>query len=100
MIKQMNLYTYIDYLDANNLYGNSMSKYLPYSNFKWSSTDNNVLNIPDDAPKGYILEVDLDYPKELHDHHSDFPLAPENQNLPKLMTTLYDKERYVIHYTT
>ena len=52
-----------------------------------------VLNIPDNSPKGYILEVDLSYPKELHDLHSDFPLAPENQGLPKLMTTLCDKER-------
>ena len=58
--------------------------------FKWSNTDFNVLNIPDDSPKGYILEVDLEYPKELHDLHSDFPLAPENQNSQKLLTTLYD----------
>jgi len=58
-----------------------------------------VLNIPDNSPNVYILEVDLHYPKELHDYHSDFPLAPENQNLPKLLTTLYDKERYVVHYS-
>ena len=91
---------YIEYVDAKNLYGTAQSKPLPYRNFKWSSTDINVLNIPDDSPKGYILEVDLKYPKELHNLHSDFPLAPENQNLLKLLTTLYDKERYVIHYTT
>jgi hypothetical protein len=59
------------------------NKYLPYGGLKWSST-NVVLDIPDDAPKWYILEVDLEYPKELHDLHSDFPLAPEKQNLPKL----------------
>jgi hypothetical protein len=79
---------FIEYLDANNLYGWAMSKYLPYGNFKWSKTDIDVLNVPDDSPKGYILEVDLLYPKELHDYHSDLPLVPENQNLPKLMTTL------------
>jgi hypothetical protein len=67
--------------------------------FRWSSTDIDVLSIPDDSPKGYILEVDLSYPKELHNLHSDFPLAPENQNLPKLLTTLYDRERYIVHYS-
>jgi hypothetical protein len=61
--------------------------------------DIDVLNIPDNSPKGYILEVDLIYPKEIHDLHSDFPFAPENQNLPKLLTTLYDKEKYVVHYS-
>ena len=50
---------FIQYLDANNLYGWAMSKYLPYDGFKWSSTNIDVLNIPDDSPKGYILEVDL-----------------------------------------
>jgi hypothetical protein len=95
--------TFLAYLDANNLYGWAVSKYLPYGNFKWHDTNIDVMNIPDDSPKGYILEVDLSYPKELHDLHSDLPLLPENkignENLPKLMTTLYDKEKYVIHYT-
>ena len=58
------------------------------------------MNIPDDSPREYILEVDLLHPKELHDYHSDLPLAPENQNLPKPFTTLYDKVKYVIYYTT
>jgi hypothetical protein len=70
---------FIEYLDANNLYGWAMSKYLPHSGFKWSNNTNiDILNIPDDSLKGYILEVDLAYSKELHDLHSDFPLAPEN----------------------
>jgi hypothetical protein len=86
---------------VNNLYGWAMSKYLPHSGFTWSNNTNiDILNIPDDSPKGFILEVDLSYPKELHDSHSDFPLAAENQNLPKLLTMLYDKEKYVLHYTT
>ena len=91
---------FLTHLDANNLYGWAMSKFLPYGGFKWSNTDIDILNIPDDSLKGYILEVDLEYPKELHDLHSDFPLAPENQNSEKLLTTLYDKDRYIIHYTT
>ena len=99
MTKIKNLF-FIEYLDANHLYGWAMSKYLPYGGFKWSNTNIDILNIPDDSPKGYILEVDLFCPKEFHDYHSDLPLAPENQNLPKLLTTLYEKEKYVVHYTT
>ena len=57
------------------------------------------MNIPDDSPKGYILELDLSYPKELHDMHSDLPLAPEHLN-QKLMTTLNNKGKYVLLYTT
>jgi hypothetical protein len=95
---------FLEYLDANNFYGWAMRKYLPYGRFRWSETDINVLNIPDDSPKGYILEADLSYPEELHDLHSDLLLAPENrignEKLSKLLTTLYNKEKYVIHYTT
>ncbi|KAL4108153.1 hypothetical protein QTP88_018399 [Uroleucon formosanum] len=97
---------FLQYLDANNLYGWAMSKYLPTGDFKWvdSLNDFDVMNISDKSCKGYILEVDLHYPKELHDLHSDFPLAPErhfdNKQLPKLLTTLYDKKKYIIHYET
>ncbi|KAL4148739.1 hypothetical protein QTP88_002907 [Uroleucon formosanum] len=97
---------FLQYLDANNLYGWAMSKYLPTGDFKWvdSLKDFDVMNISDKSCKGYILEVDLHYPKELHDLHSDFPLAPErhfdNKQLPKLLTTLYDKKKYIIHYET
>lgn len=95
---------FLEYLDANNLYGWAMSKYLPYGGFKWINTDIDIMNVNDESPKGYILEVDLKYPKELHDLHNDFPLAPENkvvnEKLPKLLTTLYDKKKYVIHYST
>jgi hypothetical protein len=48
------------------------------------------MNIPDDFPKGYILEVYLTYPEELRDLHSDLPLAPENQKLPQCFTTLHN----------
>ena len=48
-----------------------------------------------------ILEVDLDYPKPLHDMHSDYPLAPERMNInkvEKLLPNLNNKKNYVIHY--
>ncbi|GFX77777.1 c2H2-type domain-containing protein [Trichonephila clavipes] len=53
---------------------------------------------------GYILEVDLEYPSDLHDKHSDFPLAPENKpppncKEPRLLTTLEPKTKYVLHYS-
>lgn len=93
---------YLGYFDANNEYGWSMSKYLPYKDFEWSDTNIDVTKIGDDSDIGYILEVDLEYPTELHDAHSDFPLAPENRIgtdcLPKLMTTLYNKNNYIVHY--
>ncbi|KAE9543657.1 hypothetical protein AGLY_002053, partial [Aphis glycines] len=97
---------FLQYLDANNLYGWAMSKYLPTGDFKWVNNLNNfdVMGISDESPKGYILEVDLSYSKELHDLHSDFPLAPEkhfdDEQLPKLLTSLYDKKKYIIHYET
>ncbi len=51
---------------------------------------------------GYFFEVDLKYPKELHDKHSGLPYCPENVidfNLfSKLFTALYDKNKYVLHY--
>ncbi|GFY22996.1 c2H2-type domain-containing protein [Trichonephila clavipes] len=53
---------------------------------------------------GYILEVDLEYPSDLHDKYSDFPLAPENKpppncKEPRLLTTLEPKTKYVLHYS-
>ncbi|XP_067126115.1 uncharacterized protein [Centruroides vittatus] len=89
---------YLMYLDANNLYGWAMSQYLPYGGFRWSDTNIDVTQIQDDSKSGYILEVDLEYPKELHDYHSDLPLAPENRipdgsKQSKLLTTLYDKKK-------
>ena len=73
--------SYIQYLDANNLYGWAMSKKLPVNEFKW--TDNNIVNkefiknYNENDKKGYILEVDVKYPKNLHDLHSDLPFLPE-----------------------
>lgn len=74
---------YIQYLDANNLYGFSMVQSLPVNNFGWLSgpevdeLQENLMSLDTVGEEGYILEVDLGYPKELHDLHNDYPLAPE-----------------------
>ena len=71
--------TFITYLDKNNLYGWSMSEYLPYKEFEWvENVDGfNVNSINEKSEIGYFLEVDLEYPDELHELHNDYPLAPE-----------------------
>ena len=72
---------YITYLDANNLYGWEMCQYLPYNGFKWLNQKEidrfDVNSIEENSSIGYILEVDLKYPSELHELHNGCPLAPE-----------------------
>ena len=89
---------YIQYLDANNLYGSAMSVKLPTKGFKWMN--DNELTVWRKIP--CILEVDLGYPKKLHDLHNDYPLAPErikcDRNVEKLIPNLRDKKKYVLHY--
>ena len=72
---------YIMYLDANNLYAYAMSQYLPTEKFRWMTKKEidkiDLAKYKDDGKKGLILEVDLKYPKELHDLHNDYPFAPE-----------------------
>ena len=85
---------YVTYLDANNLYGWAMSKPLPTGNFNWMENCNNWRKLP------CILEVDLEYSKELHVLHNEYPLAPESLkvgNVDKLIPNLMNKERYVLH---
>ena len=88
---------YIIYLDANNLYGWAMSKPLPTHGFKWMKVD----ELETWELHSCILEVDLEYPKSLHDLHSDYPLAPEQievNKIPKLIPNLGDKKKYILHY--
>ena len=63
--------SYVQYLDANNLYGWAMSKKLPVNGFRWLGSDEIneefINNYNENDKKGYILEVDVKYPKELHD---------------------------------
>ena len=116
---------YIMYLDANNLYGWSMSQYLPTGGFRWMTQKQidkiDLAKYKEDSEKGLILEVDLEHPEELHDLHNDYPLGPEKVKLTndmlsdycknisekynistglvsKLIPTLGNKEKYVLHY--
>ena len=86
--------TFISYLDMNNLYGWAMSEYLPYEGFKWlKNVDKfDVMSINEKSPIGYFLEVDLEYPDELHELHNDYPLAPEKLAIPSDMLSKYCKE--------
>ena len=80
---------YIQYLDANNLYGAAMSQKLPMNGFKWvndiSKIDKKFVKSYDkkNGDKGYILEVDVDYPSKLHRLHSDMPFLPERMTIDK-----------------
>ena len=78
---------FIMYLHANNLYGNSMSKTLPYKNFKWS---NDLKLDPNNLKKG-IYEVDIEIPENLHDKFKDYPLCPEIKNINEDMLSEYQK---------
>lgn len=82
---------------------------LPRDNFQWifnpQFTVEDIMNLADDAPTGYIFEVDLQYPQHLHDIHNDFPFCAENAVPPnsrgkvkKLLLTLNDKNNYIMHY--
>ncbi|XP_011858562.1 PREDICTED: uncharacterized protein LOC105556097, partial [Vollenhovia emeryi] len=97
--------SYLMYFDVNNLYGWAMCQPLPYVSFRWVTnvTDFNVNAIAVDSSTGYILEVDLEYPQSIHDEHTDLPFCPTRDKPPgkrqeKLLATVYDKKRYVIHY--
>ena len=100
-----------------------MSEYLPYGGFKWlKKVDGfDVMSINEKSPRGYFLEVDLEYPDELHEFHNDYPLAPEKLavssdmlskyckkiadkyeikvgDVKKLIPNLGNKTKYVLHY--
>ena len=99
--------SYLQYLDANNLYGWAMSQKLPVRNFKWiekddvSKLDENLIKDYDEnSDKGYILEVDVEYPENICMLHSDLPFLPERMKInkcTKLVCNIHNKENYVIH---
>ena len=104
---------YLQYLDANNLYGWAMSQPLPTGEFKFvdiknleqrpqnlKKTINLMMKRDKDSHSGYLLEVDVNYPKELHHHHNDLPFMCEKikvNGVKKLVPNLYNKEKYIIH---
>ena len=99
--------SYLMYLDANNLYGWAMSQKLPVNGFKWVKqkkllklSEDFIKNYDENSNKGYFLEVDIDYPKELFNLHKDLPFLPERkkvEKVEKLICSIEDKEKYVIH---
>ena len=91
---------YIQYLDANNLYGWAMSEKMPTSGFEWSE-ERHLEKLTEDENLGYVLEVDLEYPEELHEAHNGYPLAPEVMKIRKvnkLTPNFFAKEKYVLHH--
>ena len=97
--------SYIQYLDANNLYGAAMSKKLPMKGFKWLA---NIERIDEEFikeyneinDKGYVIEADVDYPQELHDLHSNMPFLSERMIInktKKLVCNLHNKKNYAAH---
>ena len=59
-----------------------------------------IKNYDENSNKGYFLEVDTDYPKELFNLHKDLPFLPEIKKVnkvEKLICSIEDKEKYVIH---
>ena len=92
---------YLQYLDANNLYGWVMSQLLPTGGFKWVDIEpDEVKELSVREDRGYLMEVDVLYPKELHDKHNDLPFMCGRMKIggvDKLVADLYYKKRYVIH---
>ena len=108
------------YIDANNLYGHSMSEPLPYDEIKFDNNVNleDILNTPDDSDVGYFTEIDLKYPDSIKFKTRNFPFAPVNKKInldnfndymkeirpdtyiqsSKLICDWSDKKNYLIHY--
>ena len=92
---------YLQYLDANNLYGWAMSQPFPTGGFKWTKVKpEEISRLAKLKDKGYLLEVDVKYPKKLHDFHNNLPFMCEKlkiNGVEKLVPNIYDKKKYVIH---
>ena len=97
--------SYIQYWDANNLYGWAMLQKLPVNNFEWIKdtsqfNEDFIKNYNEESDEGYFLEVDVQYLEKLHELHNDLPFLPERmkiEKVEKLVANLHDKTEYVIH---
>ena len=97
--------SYLMYLDANNLYGWALSRKLPINGFKWENdlswfNEKFIKDYDKNNDVGYFPEVDIEYPKHLWSSHKDLPFLPERKKLgkvEKLVCSIEDKEKYVIH---
>ena len=93
--------SYLQYLDANNLYRWEMSQPLPAGGFRWVDVNPNEIDkLARCTDKGYLLEVDVSYPRELHDSHNDLPFMCERMKIngvEKLVPNLHNKKNYAIH---
>ena len=97
--------SFLMHVDANNLYGWAMSKKLPVDEFKWvddlsTFTRDFIKGYDEEGDVGYLLVVDIEYPKTLRILHSDLPFLPDRMKVnkvKKLVCNVTDKENYSIH---
>ena len=97
--------SYLTYLDADNLYGWAMSQKLLVNGFEWveelSEFDERFIKFCDEnSDKKYILEVDVEYLKNLFNLHKDLPFLAERKKIEKckkLVCSIHDKQNYVVH---
>ena len=100
--------SYLQYLNTNNLYSWAMSQPLPISKFKWvdikpsqgGAMQVQISALAESTIKGYLLEVNVKYPTDLHDSHNDLPFMCDKMKInkvEKLVPNLKDKTNYVIH---
>lgn len=85
----------ISYQDMNNLYGAAMLENLPDSQYKWLNpemfTTESILKMDLTKEEGFVFDVNLEYPSELHDKHQHYPLAPELMNIEADMRSSYQR---------
>jgi hypothetical protein len=115
--------SYIEYYDANNLYGKAMSEKLPTGDYKWdpeAPAVEELMAFHADGDRGLFVDCDLDYPEHLHDLHNDYPMAVQKMlvtdemlspftrtlgtatgrtpdKVEKLIPNLMNKKNYVCH---